>query len=82
MRREEIEEQISDAEEELVVIEFQLGLPKEEREGEKTGQQLARDRQACKKRIRDLEKWLRSGFFVGRGGGAPDSSHSQREVRP
>jgi hypothetical protein len=68
MDRERIEEQIKEARTEIAVAEFQLTLPRDRREGQKHGTQLNAERQRAKKRKRDLEKWLESGFFQGRGG--------------
>jgi hypothetical protein len=80
MTREKIEAQIQQARTEIAVAEFQLTLPKDQREGKKDGTTLHAERQRAKKRVKDLEKWLESGFFYGGGGGGSDSSRSRLEV--
>ena len=79
MKREQIEAQIKEQRETIAVVEFQLKLPQAQRDGKKTGAQLAADRQKAKRRITELEKWLASGFFIGGGGVAP--SAPSRSVR-
>lgn len=82
MTREKIEAQLKDARTEIAVIEHQLTLPRPNREGQKHGTQLNADRMQARKRVKDLEKWLESGLFDGRGGGRTNSpSGERREVR-
>lgn len=80
MTREQIEEQIMDAKTTIAHTELQLKLPKNEREGEKHGRDLVLERNQARKRVKELEKWIASGFFEGRGGGRTGGSSSQREV--
>ena len=76
MTREKIEEQIMDAKTIIANAELQLKLPPGDRDGEKDGKKLRSQIIAAKKRKKELERWIQSGFFEGRGG-----SHRQPLAR-
>lgn len=81
MTRDQIEEQTLDAKSTIAHVDLQLKLPKGEREGEKHGRELLAERNHAKRRVKELEKWIASGLYEGRGGGVPPTAPRSSSVR-